>query len=329
MHKHFLKALLALTVTATIVSCGTTASEQKPDWIDSSETSYAQHMYLTAVGQASKRDRAANRALANLANIFTVTITDKSQFNSEVNSLTTAGGKQEHLKEELIRNISTFTHHKLEGAEVKETWQSPSGEYYALAVLDKQATARRLINIINDADKATMELLEYSKSAPNFVISFHALIKAKNEQLSRESANKQLSVVANAMPAKISSKDIEQLSFDALSNLNVASAAESENSSKALQAALNQVGINFDATSNTSLKAKLDLTEPSFREGWYWLRGSYELDFIQDGNVISRKRWPVKISAKDKAQLDTRLRDKLNKKLPSYIIELLASQPSI
>ena len=327
--KSFLGILLS--VSGILSGCNSTANEQKPVWIDKPESVYDNSLYLTAIGQASKRDRAANRALANLANIFSVTITDKSEFHAEASSQKTAEGTQDQLKEKLIRNIASYTHHELEGAEIKESWQSPDGEYYALAILDKQVMATRLKKIIHSSDSATLELLKYSSdTAPNFINSFHALIQARNEQLSREEANKQLTIVASTgVQAQTSSKEIELLSHNMLAQLKVSGKAESDSSLLALQAAISQLGIVYDGSSSLMLEAKLDLTEPMLKDDWYWLRGSYELNFIQENTVISRKRWPVKISAKDKGHLNSRLKDKLNSKIPAYLIELLSSPPAL
>ncbi len=54
-----------------IVSCASTSDDNaRPDWIDNAKASYPENDYLTAVGQASKRDRAGKNAKANLAEIF-------------------------------------------------------------------------------------------------------------------------------------------------------------------------------------------------------------------------------------------------------------------
>lgn len=317
-----------LLSTCFISACSSSKSDaEPPKWLDDASSVYSEQLYLSAVGHASKRDMASNNALANLAKIFTVDIkADSKDFTKAMTS--TGSGIQ--TSSELSRSIVTSTDLELKGAVIKETWQSPQGDVYALALLEKQRAANHLSQTIRSADKNTKQLIAYSSNtAPNIVLALSALRNARSEQLKREIAQKQLVQVANkGIPASTSSAEIETLIKYSLAQLKVATDAESERSNSALQSALGQLGIPYADSSNLLLKAELDTIDPVFKEQWYWLRGSYALSIMDGSTVISSKRWTVKISAREEQLLQPRLQDEISVKLPNYLVELLSTQPT-
>ena len=324
-------SFICASIFALLVSsCSSGGDENpKPSWIDNPEVEYPSQQYLTATGYASQRDVAANSALANLAKIFTVDINaDTKEFSKAITS-NSSGAYTIENTQELSRSVVTTTDLELEGAIIKETWVSPVGEHYALAILEKQRAARNLTQKIRNADQNTTQLLAYSKNtAPNVVLAFHALRQARGEQIKREIAHQQLIQVANkSIPNKTSSKEIETLIKQSLAQLSVATSAESDESNNVLQSALGQLGIPHADKSNLVLKAKLDTIDPAFKEEWFWLRGSYDLSLVDNGTVITHMRWPIKISAREEQLLQPRLQDEISKNLPDYLVELLSTPP--
>ena len=56
----------------------TACSSTQPEWVDKPAEQYPQQRYLSAVGEADDRSTADDRALANLAKIFEVSVSDRS-----------------------------------------------------------------------------------------------------------------------------------------------------------------------------------------------------------------------------------------------------------
>ena len=320
----------AALITLTLGACSSNDDNEQPSWVDKPESKYSSQQYLTAVGYAGTRDVAENSALANLAKIFTVDIAANSKdFSKAITSNSDQGFAVEN-SQEISRSVVTSTDLELEGAIIKETWVSPLGEHYALAILEKQRAARTLTEKVRNADKNTAQLLDYSRNtAPNVVLALHSLRQARSEQIKREIANQQLVQVANnGIVNSTSSKEIETLIKNSLAQLKVATSAESDKSNDILQSALGQLGIPHATSSNLVLQAKLDTIDPVFKEQWYWLRGSYDLSLVDNGTVITSKRWPIKISAREEQLLQPRLQDEVSANLTDYLIELLSSPPS-
>ena len=314
-----------------IFSCASTQNDNRPDWIDNADLTYPDNDYLTAVGQASKRDRAGKNATANLAEIFYVNVRSETNTLTEATKAQSALGVSMESSTFLQRSIQTDTEQALSGVKIRESWLSPTGEYYALAVLNKRTAALSLNESIMALDNSTARYIDYSlNTAPNMIASLNALRAARDEQLARKMANMQLKQVsASGVPTDISSKNIEKLIAQKLASMEVAVIVDVEKHVKTIQSGLSKLGVKVVDSSNIEVSADIDITEPTLLQGWYWLRGSYELSISEDGHVISRKRWPVKVSAKQEELLKLRLQDSVNAKITQYLTELVSDSPAL
>jgi len=314
-----------------IVSCASTPSDVRPLWIDNAKSMYSESDYLTAVGQASIRDRAGKNATANLAEIFYVNVRAETNTLTEATKAESALGVSMESSTSLQRSIQTETDQVLSGVQIQESWLSPTGEYYALAVLEKRKAAMTLNETIMQFDETTAELINFSiNQAPNSIASINALREARDEQMARQMANLQLKQVSvSGIPTDISSKKIEQLIAQKLSQMQVSVDIESDKHAKTVQSGLAKLGVNVVESSNIVITADFDITEPSLLNDWYWLRGSFELSISENGQVISRKRWPIKVSAKQNEMLMPRLQDKVNSSISEYLAQLVSDSPTL
>jgi len=314
-----------------ILSCASTGSDQKPVWIDNAQSLYPESDYLTAVGQASKRERAGENATANLAEIAYVHVHAESNILTEATKAQSRIGVSTESSTLVQRTIQTETDQALSGVKIKESWLSPTGEYYALAVLNKRVAALSLNESILALDNSTAQLIAYSEhTAPNSISALNALREARDEQLARYMANLQLKQVSvSGVPAEITSKEIEALIAQKLASMQVAVNIDGERHAKTVQAGLARLGIKVVEQANIEVSADYDITEPTLLNGWYWVRGSYELSIAESGQVISRKRWPVKVSSKQKEVVDLRVKDDVSAKMSQYLTELVSDSLSL
>ena len=315
-----------------LFACASTPDEQqRPEWIDNAQAIYPESEYLTAVGQASKRDRAGKNATANLAEIFYVNVRAETNTLTEATKEESALGVTMESSTSLQRSIQTETDQAMSGVKIEKSWLSPSGEYYALAVLNKRTAAMSLNESIMDLDNSTAELIAFSvNTAPNGIASINALREARDEQMARHMANLQLKQVsASGVPTDISSKSIERLIAKKLATMAVSVDINKTKHTKTIQSGLAQLGVKVVENANVVVSADIDITEPSLINGWYWLRGSYELSISENGHVISRKRWPLKVSAKQEDLLMPRLQDSINAKITQYLTELVSDSPTL
>lgn len=320
--------IIILFSSLLLTACASTSTQEKrPLWIDNAQASYPATDYLTAVGQASKRDRAVKNATANLAEIFYVSVHAETKILTDATKAQSVLGVTMESSTSLQRNIQTETDQVISGVLIKDSWLSPSGEYYVLALLEKRKAAMILNESIMELDASTADFIDYSiNSAPNAIASLNALRLARDEQLTRTMANLQLKQVSvSGIPSDISSTKIEKLISKKLASMQVSVAVpESPSHSKTIQSGLAHLGINVVEKSKIEVTAEMDLTDPMSINGWHWIRGSYQLSISENGQVISSKRWPVKVSAKQRGMLMLRLKDSINEKIEGYLIELLS-----
>jgi hypothetical protein len=315
-----------------IISCASTPSEKdKPEWIDNAKGSYPDNDYLTAVGQASKLDRAGKNAKANLAEIFYVNVRAETNTLTEATKEESALGVTMESSTYLQRSIQTKTDQAMSGVKISDSWLSPSGEYYALAVLEKRKAAMSLNESIMELDDSTADLIDFSiKTAPNSIASVNALRAARDEQMARHMANLQLKQVSvSGIPTEISTRKIEKLIANKLATLQVSVDINNQKHTKSVQSGLSKLGVKVVDSANIVVSADIDITEPTLIKRWYWLLGSYELSISENGQVISRKRWPVKVSAKQEDLLTPRLQDRVNAKITQYLSELFSDSPTL
>ena len=314
-----------IALSWVITACSTTPD--RPQWIDVPSSAFPDATHLTAVGSADDQQTAGDRAIANLSKIFEVAIQESSQDSSSTQMVSMGAESHVENQQSITREINVETRKALQGAKVMEYWQSETGRHYALAVLAKQPAISGFTQAILKADKEVESLLAYaSKEANNPLVALAALQKAADIQRKRDENNLSLMVVKNGqgVKSKTSAGAIDELQRNALAALQVQVDAENRSVQSELQQALSSLGIKTVEQSNLVLHGTMDVAPVSHQQGWFWQRGSYELTFNDGDTVLAKKRYPLKVSAREEAMVEQRLKDELNKNLPQYVFELMS-----
>ncbi|MDH5340675.1 MAG: LPP20 family lipoprotein [Rubrivivax sp.] len=323
-----LSALMTLAALAAITACS--SQNQRPDWLDNPQASYPPASYLSASGTADSREAAAERALANLARVFNVAVSDTSMDFSSARVERSGDNAALTNTQQASRLVTAQALQVLEGARIAESWQAPDGSSHSLAVLDKGPAAQRFRRDIGQADRRTADLVSYASGpAPTPVAALSALEQARLLQLERDALNRNLSVVSGqSIRSPHPAADIEHMIRQGLARLSFATRGDSENMAFDLQAAIASLGIRHQPDSRYELRGGLDLAPLQQREGWYWLRGSLQLRLLDRGSEIARRRWPVKVSATDAGTAEQRARDLTTAALPGYVYDMISSSPA-
>tara|TARA_R110001583_G_scaffold40778_1_gene130082 strand:- start:7967 stop:8959 length:993 start_codon:yes stop_codon:yes gene_type:complete len=326
---HILTCLLSCLF---IISCATTSDEaNKPQWIENANEGYPDNEYLTAVGQASQPDRASTNAKVNLAEIFYSDIRNGTNTITEASKQDSAIGISIQSAAYLQRSIQTKTEQIINGVMIKESWLSPSGEYYALAILEKNKVAMSLNQSIRELDQSSANFIDYSNNlAPTQLASLIALRTARDEQMTRYLTNLQLKQVSvSDVPVEISSNAIESLIAKKLAMMKIAVNGDNQANKQSVHSALSELGVNVTNGADIVITVNNEVSNPDFINGWHWLQSSLQLSISEKGQVISRKDWQIKVSAKQQHLLYSRLQDKIENKMTQYITALLSDSPSL
>lgn len=302
-------------------------SSKQPGWVDQPAGEYSQQDYLSAVGEADNRSAADERALANLAKIFEVAISDVSLDFSLARTSRDQTGSTANNIQAASRYVTTETRQVLEGAQVMESWQTEDGRTYSLAVLEKAPAARRFRNEVRSADRKIEDLVAYaSQQAPNPVAALAALEQARKLETRRSYLNRNLAVVSGkGIKAAHDQSSLESLLRDALATLHFRAVADSPEIRQNLEDAISALGITLDKNAQYRVTATLDTEPVKQQQGWYWLRGSTQLSLVFQGETLAQKRWPLKASALDPGMVEQRAKDKLDEQMTAYLYELITS----
>ena len=311
--------LLGLVLTA--------CSSKQPDWVDKPTGQYPQQRYLSAVGEADNRSAADDRALANLAKIFEVAISDRSMDFSQARVSADQSGSTVSNVQAAARYVTTEARQVLEGAQLVESWQGEAGKTYSLAVLEKAPAARRFREAVDGADRQIADRVSYaSQQAPNPVVALAALEQARKIEIERSNLNRNLAVVrGKGIKAPYDQASLEKMLRNALATLHFDAVADSQELQQNLESAIGTLGITLDRKASYRLIASLDTEPVQQQQGWYWLRGSTQLSLKYQGETLAEKRWPLKVSAVDKGMVGQRAKDKLSKQMVVYLYELITS----
>jgi hypothetical protein len=320
---------MKISITAILVlgSLLTACSSKQPDWVDKPTGQYPPQRYLSAVGEADDRSTADDRALANLAKIFEVAISDRSLDFSQAQVSGDQSGRDVSNIQTASRYVTTEAKQVLEGAQLMESWQDDEGNAYSLAVLEKAPATRRFRDAVRHADRQIEDRVNYaSQQAPNPVVALAALEQARKIENQRSNLNRNLSVVrGRGIKAPYDQASLEKLLRNALATLQFSAEADSPELQQNLESAIGTLGITLDQQAPYLLIASMDTEPVQQKQGWYWLRGSTQLSLMFQGETLAKKRWPLKVSALDKGMVEQRAKDKLSEQMTVYLYELITS----
>jgi len=312
----------------------TVNADPRPDWINGDAGFYPNDQYLTATGSASKVELAKDRALGNLAKILELQIREDSTTvsNTRVN---VNNGKESFSKNiHLAQQINIRTDKVIQGARVAETYQDTAVfTYHALAVLERKQAGTNIRTEMNRLDQETESELNRSKSKKDPLLSMAALNRAMILQLERQTLQNTLKVIdrsGKGRPAKWNMADLRGKLENTLQSLRMATAVDNDplgRLSQTLKSAMGNAGFpSANGAADFTVVASLDVQDLGFRQGWYWLRGKLSIKLVEaDGKIRGRKQWPLKVSALQRNDSESRLMTQvsktLNAELKSAMIE--------
>lgn len=320
--------LLALLLTLTLASCA--GKPSRPDWIAGKSADYPAKQYLVGRGQADNSATARDRARADLAKIFQVTLKEQSEDIITHSQQNNGMQQQSETSARITRAIATQTNQIVEGIRIAEQWQDPkSNTYHVLAVLNRSQAGIRLRERISQLDNATDNYIQSARNRSNLITKIGAATRALDTQLERTAYQKLLQIIDRIgtgvpfiyNPAKLRNHRDEllkrlhitpRINHDAIGGLD-----------EILSGALSSAGFTHQPgqTANFLLDAELQLTKITDAEGWHWLRGALMISLLDPSNnsVLGSHRWDIKVSAQKAAIAEKRARNKIDQLLKQQL----------
>jgi hypothetical protein len=312
-----MKPWLGITASSILLfACA--SAPTTPDWVNGKSAKYPDAQYLVGRGQADTQEDARNRARADLAKILEVGVsaksTDTTSFTSE------AGGKTES---QVSRNVVTRTDQIVRGIQIPEVWQDPQTKStYALAVLPRSQAAAGLRADIDRLDAATRGYVAQARGAPDLLAQIASASKALDSQRERDALQRTLQVIditGQGVPPEQNSGQLAADLSALMKRMHMkpqATPGSQEGLERLLSAALSQSGFVPEAGEDAPyvLLGSLQLDDLGVVQGWYWMRGTLEVQLSEkaSGKVRGNKRWEIKTSSQQKATAQRRAMDEVD-----------------
>ncbi len=319
---------IVLLQTACVGSAGKNvkaSSGSKPGWVNNSDAGYYPNsQYLTATGSASKIELAKDRALGNLVKTFEVEVRESTTTRSDINVSVRDGSESYTKNQRLNQQINLRTDKVVQGARVAETWfDKPVQTYHALAVLDRTQAGANIRGEMARLDQETDAELTRSGTQSDPLLTMASLNKAmelQNERLALQKSLKVIDTSGQGKPAQWNLAELRGQLESQLQSLRISSEVDNDplgRLAQALRSAMGNAGFPaVNGSSDFTLVAGLDVQDLGLRDGWYWLRAKLSVKLVESsGKIRGRKQWPLKVSAQQRNEAESRLMTEVSKKL--------------
>lgn len=310
-NKHLVPFMAALLLSACAM--GGDKRPAQPDWIDGSSEQYSPRAWLVGIGSADDLATARDRARADLAKTFRVSVDSVSRDSQQYRSQDNGAGASSEYSSEVQRDLTLRTQQILEGVTVPESWQDPdSKRHHALAVLNRAQAASRLRQDIGGLDAAAESLLGRARAASDDFTRAQLALEVVENQRRRAVLQDMLRAVDASGTGIALRWPLAQLEADLKSALSrITLRAEGKSPWKSILAG-QLADSGFEVNDSGQYTVTLNADENAIkRDGWHWLRANLVLDVKgPDGRSLGQQRWELKESATDAGTAEMRLHQK-------------------
>ena len=324
-------ALVSLVIV--ISGCAGKRTQSQPDWINGNSADYPNAHYLAGRGQSDNAAIARDRARADLAKVFQVSINEHSEDTIKHTRQGSGNTTLTTLDAETKRKIVSRTEQTLTDVVIAEIWQHPtSKQFHALAVLDRLKSATSLRGEIQQLDQMVTKSIIQAKQQTDLLDQIGAASRAVKHQLMRQSMQRQLKVVDPSGVGVSSKQNLATLIEDRnglLERLRIDSTISSDplgGLEAIINGAIAHAGFKNDSRQpNYRLSAQLSLSDFRDNRGWFWYRGTLlvGLNELPSNRNRGTYRWQVKAAAQQQAVAARRVLNDLDGQLKNELRDII------
>ena len=329
--KRFRFYLLLAMAVAMVAGC----AQKRPDWLSGSPEEYPENTYLTAVAVDGSRQGAVDRARGELAKIFSVHIIGRDTASEAAWLSRLDGELAEQYRQNVQSDLIAVTDRMLEGARIAETWQDEdSGQYYALAVLDRLRMARDLRVRVSDLDQEILEEVRLGERAESPVRQLSHYMQAL------EAIDRRVPLAADlriADPAGYvgslphSPAEVQGRLEETASGIRVGIELEGDRTGivkGAIVRSLAGIGMQLSPSweQNLVIDGHVVIEEYQAGDPWHWSVASAQVEFRdQDGAAIDALRVSVREGSRIEGRSRTMALEKLGRQLAVQLVDRIGT----
>lgn len=173
---------------------------KRPDWVNGDSIQYPSSKYLTGVGYGPERASAEDKARAEIAKIFFSKIDSRTKSYQDYLQ-TTSKGKSKIEETLSIEEVTKVSSQKvLSGVRIAHVYHETGSEslFYALAVLNREQSAKILRDKIEELDQGISETLANANRAEDMLTKVKYLKQSIQEHIIREAYDAELRIVSRS-----------------------------------------------------------------------------------------------------------------------------------
>jgi hypothetical protein len=329
----------ALGSTTVSVPVAVNGGAPKPAWVDSPDAVYDRNAYVAGVGSGKDRASAEQSALAALSSIFRQSLQADQSISSSYQEAVKNGVTLNWTENTSVENaIKTSTSMELAGAEIRDTWND-GGTFYAVAVMEKERTARLYTQMVRDNLRIVGVLTDIPVSGRNSMDSlarfqFAGAIAEANQIFSTV-----LSVIGAPVPAGLQRPEDYRLeASNIIKSIPVSVSVGNDRDNRiraAFAAALSSAGFRTGGSnSRYQLQARISLSEVEMsNQTNKFVRYSIEGNFVDTStaevlfpySIVGREGHPILSEAEARAvrAAENKIREEYTQSLSAYLSQLI------
>ncbi|MDR1248698.1 MAG: LPP20 family lipoprotein [Treponema sp.] len=311
----------------------------KPAWVDSPDAVYNRNAYVAGVGFGKDRPSAEQSALAALSSIFRQSLQADQTISSSYQEAVKNGVTVNWTENTSVENaIKTSTAMELMGAEIRDTWND-GGTFYAVAVMEKERTARLYTQMVQDNLRIIASLVDIPPASRNSMDSlarfqFAGAIAEANQVFSTV-----LSVIGAPVPAGLQRPEDYRLeASNIIKNIPVLVTVENDRDNRirgAFASAFSSAGFRTGGTnSRYQLQARISLSEVELpNQTNKFVRYSIEGNFVDTTtanilfpySIVGREGHPILSEAEARAvrAAESKIKEEYTGALSAYLSQLI------
>ncbi len=173
---------------------------KRPAWVNGDSIQYPSSKYLTGVGYGPDRKSAEDKARAEIAKIFFSKIDSRTRSYQDYLQ-TTSKGKSKIEETLSIEEITKVSSQKvLSGVRISHVYHETGTEsmFYALAVLNREQSAKILRDKIGELDRGIKGILASANRAEDMLTKVKYLKRSIQEHILREAYDAELRIVSRS-----------------------------------------------------------------------------------------------------------------------------------
>jgi hypothetical protein len=323
--------ILVLLLIVALTACG---APRSPEWVRGKSDAYPEALYLLGHGVDADRGRAEDRARAEIAKVFEVKI-QLTESSTEAHHLTRIGSLLTEDYNQAVRAELVATTDKiLRGVRIAEVWKDDkTGQFNALAVLDRVRTARELRGQINDIDGMLLHRTFRAEAENSAARRFGHYVQAAKLLDIRRGIAADLTVAdpaGFAPEAPVSVAEIAGRLDRAAAAIRLAIDLEGDEQQivrGAMTRALAARGLPLAQTAEPNLRVQGLITMENYRTGdpLNWTVAAGQIDIVDgDGTVLDTLRASIREGSRIETRAETMARERLGQRMAAQLIDFLS-----